>query len=273
MIRIATSPLHALKQSVSLLKRENLETLVSARRTLETDFEATAAFERARDQLLDVNGWGRLVGGGPLRTHFELHDADGVPVKRTPRQGDFICMRSLASARVPRAVRTRVGADWVRVEHCHDDALFVNLRTRPSHDPTQAPRNEAITCHFFTDKAQNHLTLERQGQTLVAAVHGEHEYANVELPTAGTEGRALRNGVMAQLHWGVGRPTFGSTPGERLLRSPVAMNTWMWQPFVERISGNHAPATGRTGGFRFWLRRPRQAGFKGPFGFVIPRAQ
>lgn len=137
------------------------------------DKEGLELYERARKNLLDINRWQQLAG--KLSAAFYLTDPFGKPVDRLPLQGDYIKIHLPANPDDK--------FDWVRIEaieeqKSHTFFNWIVIRVRPS-DP---PRKQEETEHFFSRDATSSFSVERRGRKVVASVMGRNELPNVETP-------------------------------------------------------------------------------------------
>lgn len=135
--------------------------------------EGLHLYERARKNLLNINRWQELAG--KFSASFRLTDPFGKLVDRLPLQGDFIRIH------LPTSAEDKF--DWVRIEAIeeqkfHDNLNFIMIRVRPS-DP---PRKEEETEHFFSQEATSSFLVQRTGRKVEASVKGRNELPNVETP-------------------------------------------------------------------------------------------
>jgi len=56
--------------------------------TLDTLGDASIAYRHARERLFDINNWHRIAG--TISARFQLLDASGKQVDRSPHEADFI---------------------------------------------------------------------------------------------------------------------------------------------------------------------------------------
>lgn len=133
--------------------------------------EGSALYEKARNNLLDINRWQEFTG--KLSAAFYLTDPFGKYVDRLPLQGDYIKIH------LPTSAEDKF--DWVRIEAIEEERKLSNInwimiRVRPS-DP---PRRQEDTEHFFSKDATSSFTVERKGRKVEAAVRGRNELPNVQ---------------------------------------------------------------------------------------------
>lgn len=177
--------------------------------------DAQSAFQRQSAALLDVNHWNQM--SGMENANFKLFDANGNPSNHNPPQvGDFV--RIDLPGPNPH--------DWVRIEDLHTDPNDTSVRVRPSYDPTQHPPNTSVTAHFFTNQATNEFSVRRDGSSVTAGVHGEHESANVGSQASGPL-MATRNGATTYGAWGMDIPGTNRT---------TSMQQHQWNTFTENLN-------------------------------------
>lgn len=135
--------------------------------------EGLDLYNKARKNLLDINRWEQFAG--KLSAEFRLTDPFGKPADRLPLQGDYIRIH------LPTAAADKF--EWVRIEAIeeqkhHEKLNWIMIRVRPS-DP---PRQQEETEHFFSKDATSSFIVERTGRKVQAAVRGRNELPNVEAP-------------------------------------------------------------------------------------------
>lgn len=135
------------------------------------DKQGVALYEKARNNLLNINSWQQLAG--KLSAAFYLTDPAGNNVDRLPLQGDYIKIH------LPTSPEDKF--DWVRIEAIEEqrnlsDVNWIIIRVRPS-DP---PNKQETTEHFFSKDATSNFSVERLGRKVEAAVRGRNELPNVE---------------------------------------------------------------------------------------------
>jgi hypothetical protein len=128
-------------------------------------------YDKARNNLLNINCWHTFAGR--LSARFFLTDPYGKRVDRLPLQGDFIQIH------LPGMPDDKL--EWVRIEaieeernHLHFN--WLTIRVRPS-DP---PREQEETEHFFSKEATSSFTVQRKGRAVTASVKGRNELPNTE---------------------------------------------------------------------------------------------
>jgi hypothetical protein len=135
--------------------------------------EGKELYEKARKNLLDVNRWQQLAG--PVSAAFYLTDPFGKHVDRLPLQGDYIKIHLPANPEEK--------FDWVRIEAIEEQKSHVYfnwivMRVRP----TDPPRQQEETEHFFSKDATSSFSVERSGRKVTASVMGRNELPNIEAP-------------------------------------------------------------------------------------------
>ena len=113
--------------------------------------QASKLFEKARQNLFQVNRWHQLAGSA--NTQFQLTDKEGVVVNRAPISGDYICMEQVDND----DIKTY---KWVQVEEIEERAMHAyhisaaikvrpatmpNLPYTPSLDPEKSPAISAFS--------------------------------------------------------------------------------------------------------------------------------
>ena len=138
----------------------------------DTAEEAKTFFEKVKNRLLHVGGWHQLAGKGTAA--FELTDAQGNGVSRTPQKGDHLKIDIPGPG-----PQTGDGFDWVRVEEVEEtregDVECLAMRVRPATNPQNEKTDVA---HFFSDEATSNFVVKREGNTITAAVYGRNEKPN-----------------------------------------------------------------------------------------------
>jgi hypothetical protein len=154
--------------------------------TAQNGDDGSQLYEKAKQNLLDINNW--HVISGKLSARFFLTDPFGKEVQRLPLQGDYIKIH------LPSSSDDKF--DWVRIESIEerkiaDDASTISMRVRPS-DP---PKKQEETEHFFSKEATSSFVVERKGNKVNASVHGRNELPNTSEP----EGvfKKVRNAAIA----------------------------------------------------------------------------
>ena len=132
--------------------------------------DAEALYNQAKENLLNVNRWGKFAGG--LSAKFQLTDNKGDALYRQARINDYIKIRLPAAG---------MHYDWVNIEAIQETAYQADfqqivIRVRPVNDP-QA--KEHCTEHFLTSNATSSFIVTRKNEKLTGAIHGRNELPNV----------------------------------------------------------------------------------------------
>jgi hypothetical protein len=143
--------------------------------TANTEEEAKALFQIARQRLFDVSHWGDISTG--ISASFLLTDALGEPKQGDPAPGDHFRI----SIPGPGS-NAGNGYDWVQVEMVEDlqseseSSATAMIRVRPSEHPG---KQEGVA-HFLDPQATSSFIIRRQQQIVSAEVHGRNEKPNVD---------------------------------------------------------------------------------------------
>jgi hypothetical protein len=133
-------------------------------------------FLQSRERLLNINEWDKIAGA--LSAVFKLTDSNGREITGKAKVGDFIKIDIPGPG-----TKAGKGFDWVRIEvieENHNDSSQMEsllVRVRPCDNPTN---NKEDVAHFFTNKASSSFTLQRDGITVTAGVHGRNEVPNTK---------------------------------------------------------------------------------------------
>jgi len=145
-----------------------------SRTSFNTVEEAQTFFETVKNRLLHVSQWHQLAGKGTAE--FELTDAQGNVVARTPQKGDHLKIDIPGPG-----PQTGDGFDWVRVEAVEEtkdgEVECLAMRVRPATNPQNEKEDVA---HFFSDEATSNFVVKREGTTITAAVYGRNEKPNTD---------------------------------------------------------------------------------------------
>jgi hypothetical protein len=136
---------------------------------------AKSRYDRARNNLLNVNNWHELAG--TLSAEFQITDSNGRPVNGLVREGNYFRIGMPAIPGNPEGK----GFDWVRVEKIEEeknpDFEWTVIRVRPATSPVK--NTNPGTAHFFTNEASSSFCVQRKGNRLTASVFGRNEKPNV----------------------------------------------------------------------------------------------
>ena len=91
--------------------------------------------------------------------------------------------------------------------------------------------NPSVTAHFFDHEATNTFSVTRNGNSVTARVHGEHENANVGPESGG----ALKGATNAGISYGAWGLQGAHIPGTD--QSVYGMQQHQWNVFTERLNG------------------------------------
>jgi hypothetical protein len=167
--------------------------------TTHTEEEANQLFEKACNNLLNVNKWQQLAGG--LSASFELTDEHGKKVHRTAQKGDYFKINIPAPGN-----ESGHGYDWVQVEKIDKQEQpngnqCVTMRVRPAQHPAE---QQPESSHFFTSDATSSFCVEKRGLTISAEVHGRNEKPNTNTVSWFNKIRNVVIGFLAML--GMNKP-------------------------------------------------------------------
>jgi hypothetical protein len=162
--------------------------------------EAVSFYELVKQRLLAVNEWHSIAG--PLTATFQLTDASGDEVSRTPQIGDHFKIDIPGPGPI-----TGDGFDWVQIEEIEEaqegDTELASIRVRPATNPKNARHDVA---HFFSDAATSCFLVERKGTTVTAGVYGRNEKPNTDAEKLADKARnaAVATGAVtafSKLQW------------------------------------------------------------------------
>ncbi|MGB8190886.1 MAG: hypothetical protein WCF67_03150 [Chitinophagaceae bacterium] len=149
-------------------------------RVLTDENESKKLFEKARQRLLNVNGWQQLCGPGSAL--FQLTDASGKEVDRAAQPSDHFKIDIPGPGPV-----TGEGYDWVKIEQIEEqhepqsNSDCILMRVRPATNPHGGADDVA---HFFSDDATSNFMVRREGNKVIAAVYGRNELPNTKAESA-----------------------------------------------------------------------------------------
>ncbi len=157
-------------------------------------------YKEVKDRLLNVNQWHSYAGKASAA--FVLCDEVGNPVQRLPVKGDHFQIDIPGPGPV-----SGDGYDWVQVEAMEEvqtpEIEQITIRVRPA----TSPKNEkSDVAHFFSADATSNFLVQRDGNTITAAVLGRNEKANTEADTIVDKARntAVATGAVtafSKLQW------------------------------------------------------------------------
>jgi hypothetical protein len=141
---------------------------------LHDEKQAIERYELAKNRLLDVNEWEKLAGTGSA--DFTLTNDKGDPVSRPVQVNDYFRIDIPGPGTI-----TGEGYDWVHVEAIEEKEeqgeVCVYLKVRPASNPLNADNSVA---HFFDDAATSTFVVCRDGNAVIASVHGRNEKPNTQ---------------------------------------------------------------------------------------------
>jgi len=136
-----------------------------------TAAHAKTLYCRAKENLLQVNKWGKIAGG--LSAKFQLTNNHGDSLYRQARVDDYIKIKLPAAGR---------NYDWVQIEAIQEtgegDHQKILIRVRPTTDPQSIENN---TAHFLTNDATSSFIVERKHERVTASVIGRNELPNTQV--------------------------------------------------------------------------------------------
>ena len=136
--------------------------------------EADCLFEKAKQNLLDVNRWQELAG--PSTAKFTIVNKNNKEINGLADEGNFL---RISIPIIPKT-ETGEGFDWVKVERIEERKSagyrFIGMRVRPCKPPFE--KNEVA--HFFSADATSTFCIEQKGNKVKAAVYGRNEKPNTK---------------------------------------------------------------------------------------------
>ena len=157
-------------------QRKGKKTDTSESVRLDSVEEAKQHFSVCKNRLLDVSSWHELSGKGTAG--FDLTDSKGDSVRRLAKKGDHFKIDIPAPGNT-----TGEGNDWVRIEEIEDQSNsqaqeeYLAIHVRPASNPKNQDKEVA---HFFKDEATSTFLVKREGNTVLAEVHGRNETPNTK---------------------------------------------------------------------------------------------
>lgn len=127
---------------------------------------------------MDINNWGQISNN---LAEFKLTDAEGNLKMSRPEEGDHIRIN------LPAPGTAGSGAyEWVMIEYIVSKSSIMAdyesaaLLVRPAPNPV---RGGGEIAHFFKDDATTTFLVRRDGNTIIAGVHGRNETPNTDVYT------------------------------------------------------------------------------------------
>jgi hypothetical protein len=137
---------------------------------------ADRLFDKARNNLLNVNDWQKLAG--PATAEFNVIDSNGKETNEPAKEGNYL---RITIPVVPGSPAGK-GHDWVIVEKIEEVKSsahqYIAMRVRPAVPPFY-DRNEIA--HFFSDVATSTFCVIRQGKKIKTMVFGRNEKPNTSV--------------------------------------------------------------------------------------------
>jgi len=136
--------------------------------------EALAAFQVAKNKLLNVSKWHDYAGSASA--DFKLTDRNGNTVTRLAKKGDYFRINIPGPGS-----EAGNGYDWVEIIAIKEDfekesdTEFIMLQVHPVPDPKN---NDESTAHFFKEDATSTFIVNRKKLIVTAEVHGRNEKPN-----------------------------------------------------------------------------------------------
>lgn len=179
----------AIKKEAEVIKGErSKDKRYSSSRVYDDEQTAKSAFQTGLKKLYDVNAWSDIPG--IANAGFELHTADGAPLKKTKVEtGDFIKID----------LPGPLPFFWVRVNEVSGGEDYAQFTVQPTFDPTDRNDDKRETDHFFRDQARSIFRVERHGREITAMEIGLDEAINNQEGEAGEKG--LINTLVSEGGW------------------------------------------------------------------------
>ncbi|GAA4750318.1 hypothetical protein [Flavisolibacter ginsenosidimutans] len=141
---------------------------------LQSEQEAKAFYEVAKERLLRVHDWSKMAGA--LSADFELTDDKGNTANRLVRKGDHFRIDIPGPGS-----KAGEGYDWASVEDLKEvhqaDVDSIAILVRPAENPQSD--NKAVA-HFFSKKSTSTFVVSREGNTVTASIYDRNIEANEE---------------------------------------------------------------------------------------------
>jgi hypothetical protein len=161
-------------QEVVPPQKTGKSTVTKSHITCQSNYLAHEYYGAASQRLLDVNKWHEYAGKGTAV--FQLTDNQGHAVNRTAQKGDYFRI-DIPGPGNPAGD----GEDWVEVQETGEKKKgkrqLCYLTVRAADNPLKPPTE---TAHFFDQTATSTFMIYRENFTIVAAVYGRNEHANLQ---------------------------------------------------------------------------------------------
>lgn len=160
---------------------ESHSSLSCAEKTFSDEAETARVFGKLKTKLSDIDEWNAHA----MLSSFKIFDESGQP---------SATKKIAAGAFLQIALTGAMKYDWVRVTDIHEATDEFIITVRPTFDPTDEKRHQAVVSHFFTDESTNNFCLLKRGSRVGLYVIGLNEKMN----SADTEGtlETVRNAAV-----------------------------------------------------------------------------
>jgi hypothetical protein len=146
------------------------DTRYSIRASNEND--ARNLFQNARLNLLNVNYWNALAGGG---ARFQLINENGEEILSLVEKGNYI---RISLPGIP-GTDAGKGDEWVFVEKIEEGEMRFHEYTAITVRPAAPPfAGKSETAHFFSDDATSSFCVTRNNNKITVFVSGRNEVPN-----------------------------------------------------------------------------------------------
>ncbi|WP_437918774.1 hypothetical protein [Sphingobacterium sp. LRF_L2] len=163
----------------------------------ESEAATTAAYQQARNRLLDVNNW-HIVAGSATSARFTLCDGFANEITGNARIGDYVKIDIPGPGSF-----LGDGFDWVRITLLEElkDAIRITLQPTAMPKTTAVPEKmeQNISAHFFNRQASSTFTLCVQEHKLIVRYYGRNEQINLQSTNILEKIRNSAVGVAAKL--------------------------------------------------------------------------
>ena len=184
----ASQGFREIKEEAKVLKGEkSKDKIYSSSRAFDSEPAAKEELEESKRKLFDVNGWSKIPG--VANASFEIYSPFGQPLeKKQVETGDFIKID----------LPGPLPFYWVKVNEIIDEEDYAQFTVQPTHDPTKG-KDEAVTDHFFQDRARSIFRVEKIGSEITAMEIGLNEAINNQEGESGEKG--LINTFVSETGW------------------------------------------------------------------------
>jgi hypothetical protein len=168
-----------------------------------TSSEAKHRYQKAKENLLQVNRWKEIAGLGSAG--FQVVDNLGNDVNSIAKEGNYL---RISIPIIPGSAAVD-GDDWVFVEMIEEKQdeghEYISMKVRPAVPPHQ---KEKEVTHFFDPHATSTFSIERKGRVVRASVIGRNEKPNTDTNHIGSRVRNFFIAIGAML--GLNKPQWKS---------------------------------------------------------------